>query len=98
MINILFPAGCYGTYLAATLAGATNLTDFELTSLDNAGSSHGIRSHIQELSDTLRWGHLKTFSNTGHIIVIDPLMDHSLDYADNQLDKQFERNILLYRI
>jgi hypothetical protein len=99
MIKILFPPGCYGTYLAQSVYTYTNLRKEEYApfDFDTAGSSHVYRKNIN--AKQVVWhGHLDTFSSTNldQTIIILPNQHHRLDYYNNQFHKQQKQQLVEY--
>jgi hypothetical protein len=87
--SVLFPPGCYGSYLIRCIYNYTNLRKEEYVpfSFDSSGSSHVIR---KSLSNKYFKGYHKTTLPNGIApsIIILPDTDHKLDYFNNQFAKQ----------
>lgn len=101
MIQILYPHGCYGSYLTKciyeyTSIGNTGLTEFYF---DDTGSSHDIRKNL-DLRSKIKIGHIDTenfdFSNPDSLIKIVPIDNHRIDYHNNHFAKQDKYNIEQY--
>ena len=99
MINVLFPPGCYGTFLTKCLYSLTNLNQqkdycFEF---DKFGSSHSHRRN-KESRHVINCGHLETLdvNPSDKLVVILPCQNHKLDYLDNQFWKQENKQIVGY--
>ena len=101
MIQIVFPPGCYGHFLARCLFSFTNLdpAPFNDFSFDQTGSSHDIRRN-PILRSKLTWQHVETFDAgaSDQVIVILPEPDHLLDYYVNQFVKQEESQMIRHLI
>lgn len=97
MIQIVFPPGCYGHFLARCVFTLTNLdqTPFEDFQFDQTGSSHELRNNKQ-ISLSVSWCHADEFNNQrGHnVVVILPEQHHMLDYFLNQFVKQHENQLV----
>lgn len=99
MINIIFPPGCYGTYITRCLYNYTNLrnvlfTEFEF---DSAGSSHYHRENSHARS-VIQAKHVDTFDHdpTIQLVVVAPCVEHSLDYYNNQFFKNCHGQLIQY--
>jgi hypothetical protein len=99
MINIIFPPGCYGTYITRCLYNYTNLrnvlfTEFEF---DSAGSSHYHRENSHARS-VIQAKHVDTFDHdpTIQLVVVVPCVEHSLDYYNNQFFKNSHGQLIQY--
>jgi len=105
MIEILFPPGCYGTYLARSIYNYTSLRagDYHNFTFDSTGSSHIHRQNLDSKFKIIH-GHLPrpnyitplTFSNVEKIITILPLTSHNLDYCNNQYFKESKGSLINY--
>ena len=101
MIKVLFPPGCYGTYLARCLYSYTNLNTEKYSPLDfdSAGSCHVFRN--QKQATKMFWlGHIETFcdDNPNNTIVILPDQEHQLDYYNNQFHKNQNQQLIEYML
>jgi hypothetical protein len=94
MIKIVYPPGCYGTYLSRCLYEYTSLNTaprVATMTFDQSGSSHIFRKNIT--AQQLIWnGHPEDIfwdieNNTSTVIII-PHSDHFLDYWNNHFSKQ----------
>jgi hypothetical protein len=99
MINIIFPPGCYGTYITRCLYNYTNLrnvlfTEFEF---DSAGSSHYHRENSHARS-VIQAKHIDTFDYdpTIQLVVVVPCVEHGLDYYNNQFFKNCHGQLIQY--
>jgi|Laugrespbdmm15sd_2_1035082.scaffolds.fasta_scaffold00622_6 hypothetical protein len=98
MINVIFPPGCYGTYIARCLYNYTNLrnspfTDFEF---DSAGSSHYHRENTHARS-VIKAKHVDTFDHSSPVqLVVVPCVEHGLDYYNNQFVKNQHSQLIRY--
>jgi hypothetical protein len=101
MINVLFPQGCYGTFLSKCLYHLTNIgyqVDFDFA-FDLTGSSHDIRLN-DDAKNKISWGHTScpfsaTLANNNEsVITILPDHDHYLDYFDNHFCKEVKQKLL----
>lgn len=104
MIKILFPEGCYGTYLARCVYTYTNLNTTPLDNVlnfDSAGSSHTFRDNLDASTKIWR-GHLLSpdwcVNDGDKIITVLPHPQHYLDYFNNQFDKSYEKEIVRYML
>lgn len=99
MINIVFPPGCYGTYLARCLYTYTNLRQepFAQFGFDDSGSSHDHR-YNKESSNYVQFGHVDSFTPApgARIITLLPDDNHNLDYYNNQFYKQEKGQLISY--
>jgi len=92
---VLFPPGCYGSYLIRCLYSYTNLRkeDYVPFLFDSDGSSHSIRDN-KSLQNYFKMYHKQTLPDSiSPSIVILPDDDHNLDYFNNQFTKQSKRDI-----
>lgn len=99
MINLIYPPGCYGTYLSKCIYNYTNLRkdSFVTFEFDNSGSSHDYRFN-EHAQTHIRLEHIDTFvptSNT-NIVALLPDQEHSLDYYNNQYHKQENGQLISY--
>jgi hypothetical protein len=98
MINVIFPPGCYGTYVTRCLYNYTNLrngpfTDFKF---DSAGSSHYHQENAHARS-VIQAKHINTFDHGSPIqLVVIPCVEHSLDYYNNQFFKSQHGQLIQY--
>jgi len=99
MIKIVFPPGCYGTYLARCIYTYTNLRQEEFVPLDfdSHGSSHAYRNN-KNASKYIRCHHRDTFVPTADdsVIALLPNPQHRLDYYNNQYYKQANGQLISY--
>lgn len=104
MIKIIFPQGCYGTFLSRCVFEFTDLTKkncphvSDITfEFDVTGSSHSFRQNIESQKHIIS-GHLPGFSydQSDTIIAIIPCKENFLDYFDNQFIKNEYRQIISY--
>jgi hypothetical protein len=96
MIRIVFPPGCYGTFLARCVFGLTNLDpeQFKDFQFDQVGSSHSLRDN-GSISESVSWCHIENADKAAdHVIVILPEQNHMLDYYLNQFVKQQEKHLI----
>ena len=96
MIQIVFPPGCYGHFLARCVFGLTNLDSmpFQDFQFDHAGSSHCLRDN-DLISKSVSWCHVEDADpSCDHVIVILPEQHHVLDYYLNQFVKQQEKHLI----
>ena len=99
MLKILFPPGCYGTYVTRCLYNYTNLRkgEYEPFKFDLSGSSH-----VHRLDKISRKYILNGHHNTlkilpdDELITILPDSEHFLDYYDNQFHKQADQQVIDY--
>jgi len=101
MIKVLYPPGCYGTFLTKCLYKLTSLNqtgdcDFVF---DEYGSSHDY--YYDRLTDTqnvIIHGHIENLSvdPTDSVVVIMPCKNHHLDYFDNTFYKAAKEKICEY--
>jgi hypothetical protein len=87
MIFVLFPPGCYGSYIGKSLYYYTDLspnTNIEFQ-FDQNGSSHSVRQDT-ELKKKIRVGH-QLPDNYSQVVSILPVQSHHLDYFNNQFAK-----------
>lgn len=102
MFNVIFPPGCYGTFLASSIYELTNLSssDTELSYVDSYGSSHAFRNNSLG-GQKINFGHLYRFDSLNDIekektVVILPNHQRWLDYIDNQFTKHINQNIEIF--
>lgn len=100
MILVLFPPGCYGTYVSRCLYNYTELSvDASVEFIfDKFGSSHVYRQNTPGV-ETVRPGHIEHYTNPqpdDKIITILTESAHYLDYIDNQLTKQSQGDFIEY--
>jgi hypothetical protein len=96
MIFVLFPQGCYGSYVARCLYYYTDLNPEPVIEFvfDQHGSSHSIRQDAM----------LQTKINVVHrlpkklpqVVTVLPLANHCLDYFNNQFAKDANFNLKKY--
>jgi hypothetical protein len=96
MIFVLYPPGCYGSYVGKSLYHYTDLSpgptiDF---TFDSSGSSHSIRQDT-DLKKKIKVGH-QLLENCTQVVSVLPLQDHWLDYFNNQFAKNYNSNINKY--
>lgn len=102
MIKVLFPPGCYGTYLARCIYAYStlNINPSSLSlNFDLSGSSHIFRTNTD--AKTKIWqGHLSSpdwsVSENDQVIILLPLKQHYLDYYNNQFYKQYNKDIVRF--
>jgi len=100
MIHVIFPPGCYGTYLTRCLYNYTDLRSETFTPLtfDQYGSSHQHR--YNKIARTrITSGHFEKVTKINAIDTIISLLpnsDHSLDYYNNQFFKQQHAALISY--
>ena len=99
MINIIFPPGCYGTYLARCIYNYSNLRqeDFVPLTFDQHGSSHAHRTN-NIARQYIKCGHLTdyVFDPTEDLVSIVPDYNHFLDYYNNHYYKQQHGQLISY--
>lgn len=99
MIKVLFPPGCYGTYMTRCIYNYTNLRveDFKDFSFSADGSSHQHRQHAIAKT-VINQGHLGyiKINENDRIVKILPLTGHRLDYYNNQFFKQQQGQLIRY--
>jgi hypothetical protein len=100
MIKIVFPPGCYGTYLARCIYNYTDLRQEEFTPFEFSatGSSHAHRKN-KNASKYIQCEHYAdTFgtNSTDLIITLVPNPQHRLDYYNNQYHKQENSQLISY--
>jgi hypothetical protein len=99
MIKVLFRPGCYGTFLTKCLYKLTDLNEYRDRdfSFDAHGSSHDYRQIVSK-EKSIVCGHDETLNieETDKVIVILPLIEHQLDYFDNQFRKQEKEHLCKY--
>jgi len=100
MINVIFPPGCYGTYLTRCLYHYTDLRSdtFAPFTFDHNGSSHQHRdnkiAHTKITSE--HFESILKINTTNNIISLLPDADHNLDYYNNQFFKQQHGALISY--
>lgn len=99
MIRIVFPPGCYGTYLSICIYNYSSLRtgEFVTFEFDEFGSSHAHRSN-SFVNQHIQLSHIDTFSYNDNDYVISLLPDnnHNLDYYNNQCYKQEKGQLISY--
>lgn len=99
MIKVIFPPGCYGTFLSKCLYKFTDLNQSNTNDFvfDQFGSSHDFRNE-QSSKKIIAFGHEETLkvNKTDKVIVILPCPEHKLDYFDNQFFKQQKKHLCNY--
>lgn len=99
MIKILFPPGCYGTYLTRCIYNYSDLRQEEFTDFEfeNYGSSH-VSANSLIPKNKLQRGHVTTLKIDKEDAVISLLPDsnESLEYWNNQFYKQKQGQIIQY--
>lgn len=98
MIKILFPPGCYGTFLARCIYNFSNLRQGEFQDFTfTDGSSHVYRSN-QHANELIRVGHSTTLTidDQDQVVTIVPSQDHALDYYNNQFYKEDSGHLVSY--
>jgi hypothetical protein len=99
MIKILFPPGCYGTFLSRCLYNYSSLnTDqVNISSLefDEDGSSHEFRKNkiAHRVISCCHFDQLDSI-DTDDIVTILPCKQHRLDYVDNHFAKHGKSKII----
>ena len=100
MIKIVFPPGCYGTYLARCIYTYTNLRQEEFIPLDfdEHGGNHAYRDKNIGAHQFIKIGHLDTIDldSEDTVIALLPDNDHNLDYYNNQFFKQYKGQLISY--
>jgi hypothetical protein len=96
MIFVLFPPGCYGSYIGKSLYYYTNLNPGQVGefTFDHDGSSHSIRQDA-DLKTKIRVSHV-TLDSRAQVVAILPSQDHCLDYFNNQFAKNAKFNLNEY--
>lgn len=96
MIFVLYPPGCYGSYVAKCLYYYTelNLSNTVIFDFDLHGSSHNIRKNV-DLRSKITTTH-ETKNCTNITVSILPDKDQYLDYFNNQFSKQSSSNLASY--
>jgi hypothetical protein len=98
MIKVIFPEGCYGTYLTRCLYNFTNLNSgqFHPFEFDDNGSSHAHRYDTAARS-VIDCGHFELSTSTNDtVIIMLPDALHNLDYFNNQFYKQEHGELFSY--
>ena len=97
MINVLFPPGCYGSFLARCIYTFSDLdpTPFKSFTFDETGSNHLIRKN-QDLKSKITTAHLDTYVPGKPTVCILPEYNHRLDYYNNQFTKQHYGVVISY--
>ena len=99
MIKVLFPPGCYGTYLNRCIYTYTNLRQEEFVQLDFDihGSSHAHRDN-KNASKYIQGRHIDNNVPTADDLVVTllPNSQHRLDYYNNQYYKQANSQLISY--
>lgn len=99
MIKVLFPPGCYGTYLTRCIYAYSNLRQegFIPLDFDSSGSSHSYRTD-NAAKAKVENGHIRTLNinNNDAIISLLPDTNNNLDYFDNQYHKNNKDCIARY--
>ncbi len=99
MIKILFPPGCYGTYLTRCVYNYSNLRQEEFIKFEfgNYGSSH-VPAIMLIPKNKLQRGHITDLQIDKDDVVVSLLPDpnESLEYYNNQLYKQEKGQIIQY--
>jgi hypothetical protein len=96
MIFVLFPPGCYGSYIGRSLYYYTDLNP-RLPSefvFNQHGSSHLIRQNV-DLLTKIRVGHCLP-NVYSQVVTLLPFQDHYLDYFNNQFAKNTNFNLTEY--
>lgn len=89
MIKILFPEGCYGTYLTRCVYNFSNLRKTKFVDFTfKHGNSHD-HWHDRDAPKVIRQGHLPklSISEGDQVILMVPTPGHFLDYYNNQYYK-----------
>lgn len=96
MIFVLYPPGCYGSYVAKCLYYYTelNLNNTKIFNFDSTGSSHDIRNNVDLRSKIKTTHEIKICTNS--TVSILPARDQYLDYFNNQFSKQASSNLVSY--
>ena len=96
MIFVLYPPGCYGSYVTKCLYYYTELnpSNMVIFNFDSTGSSHDIRSNA-DLGSKIKTTH-KIKNCTNDTVSILPVKDQYLDYFNNQFSKQSNSNLVAY--
>jgi len=97
MITVLFPPGCYGTFLSNCIYKFSELNEDLSRSLafDEQGSSHSFR-YDRYAKTKISTHHIDTHQPGGDTFVILPKLEHALDYFNNQFAKQELGNLVDY--
>jgi len=99
MIKILFPPGCYGTYLARCLYSYTELRkeQYQPFTFDLSGSSHAHRIN-RYAKQQIGYGHYGQLyiEPDDQVVTIVPDKEHFLDYYDNQFHKENGHQIIFF--
>jgi hypothetical protein len=97
MIKVLYPPGCYGTYVARCLYNWTSLRSepYEPFTFDSTGSSHVYRESSAARQAVI-CGHLDNLRMDFQdvLVTIMPESEHRLDYYDNQFHKQNQKHLV----
>lgn len=96
MIFVLFPQGCYGSYIGKSLYYYTNLNSGQVAEFvfDQHGSSHSIRQDTA-LETKITVGH-QLPHNFSQLVTVLPLQNHYLDYFNNQYAKNTDFSLKKY--
>jgi len=100
MIQVLYPPGCYGNYLAKCIYNYTTLSEdeFQRFEFDQSGSSHSFM-YDQKAQKVIRRGHYSDFIDNKDVnptdIIISLIPDNScnLDYTNNQYTKMYQGDL-----
>jgi hypothetical protein len=103
MIGVVFPPGCYGTFLAQCLYYFTHLgySSHNNFVFNRDGSSHEFRSN-QQSKQVIWYGHPTSpgfdsvIRSANKLVVLLPQITHALDYFDNQFVKQQKTQVIEY--
>lgn len=98
MIKVLFPPGCYGTFLAKCIYNFSDLREhqFEDFIFQNSSShDHRLARHARSV---INQGHLTNMviDNDDEVITVLPSNNHALDYFNNQFHKQQNQHLTNY--
>jgi len=96
MIFVLYPPGCYGSYVAKCLYYYTELNsnNLKIFNFDSTGSSHDIRANAALTSKIKTTHEIKNC--TGSTVSILPDQNRYLDYFNNQFFKQSRSDLMSY--
>jgi len=96
MIFVLYPPGCYGSYVAKCVYYYTELNpnDAATFNFDSTGSSHDIRNNVDLLSKIKTTHEIK--DHAGATVSILPVENRYLDYFNNQFSKQSRSDLMAY--
>lgn len=102
MIVVLFPPGCYGTYISRCLYNYTMLSSGTGAgfTFDKHGSSHVYRQDSAGF-ETVWPSHIEDYTNrqpSDKIVTIIAHPSHYLDYIDNQFTKHWQEDIIQHII